>query len=72
MDTSAHSLHFLVEKWLAPSAAMRIRVVRFGRLGSEKRPYVHVEASASSGSRAIFFFPATRARPCMNGYRLAA
>jgi len=26
MDTSAHSLHFLVEKWLAPSAAMRIRV----------------------------------------------
>ncbi len=82
MDTSAQSLHLLVEKWLAPSAAMRVRVVRFGRLGSEKGLYVHVEASAASGSRAIFFFrhddgcwcvfPAASARPCMNGYRLAA
>lgn len=32
-------LHSLVEKWLAPTLAMRIHVVRFGRMGLDKTGY---------------------------------
>jgi len=76
MTISEKSLRFVVDKWFAPVPAMRIRV------GRDKRPYVHVEAFAPTGSRAIFFFrhddgcwcvfPPRRAQPAMNGYRLAA
>ena len=81
MNIAEKSLRFLVEKWLAPTPTMRIRVVQSGRMGLHKRRYVRVEASAATGSRAIFFFrhddgawcvfPAI-ARPAMMGYRLAA
>jgi len=56
MNIAEKSLRFLVEKWLAPTATMRIRVVQSGRMGLHKRRYVRVEASAATGSRAIFFF----------------
>jgi hypothetical protein len=82
MNIAEKSLRFLVEKWLAPTPTMRIRVVQFGRTGLDKRRYVRVEASARTGSRAIFFFrhadgcwcvfPPAIARPAMTGYRLAA
>jgi hypothetical protein len=82
MNTAEKSLRYLVEKWLAPGPQGRIRVVRFGRLGEDRGRYVHVEASVSSGSRAIFFFrhddgrwcvfPPRMAQPSMTGYRLAA
>ncbi|MGF6759054.1 hypothetical protein [Paraburkholderia sp. GAS42] len=82
MNTAGKSLHYLVEKWLAPAPAMRIRVVQFGRMRGDSRRYVHVEASAPGNSRAIFFFrhedgcwcvfPPRIARPSMTGYRLAA
>jgi hypothetical protein len=82
MNTAEKSLHYLVEKWLAPAPPVRIRVVQFGRIHGDSRRYVHIEASAPSGSRAIFFFrhndgcwcvfPPQIARPSMTGYRLAA
>lgn len=82
MTISEKSLRFVVDKWLAPVPAMRIRVVQFGRMGHDKRPYVHVEACAPTGPHAIFFFrhddgcwcvfPPTRTQPAINGYRLAA
>lgn len=76
------SLHYLVEKWLAPSAAGQIRVVGFGRMRGDGGRFVHVEASAQSGRHAMFFFrhadgrwcvfPARTAQPSMTAYRLAA
>jgi hypothetical protein len=82
MNAAEKSLRYLVEKWLAPTPAMRIHVIRFGRTGFAKRRYVRVEASAPSGSRAIFFFrhddgnwcvfPPAISRPAMMSYRLAA
>jgi hypothetical protein len=82
MNVAEKSLRFLVEKWLAPTPTMRIRVVQSGRMGLRKRRYVRIEASAATGSRAIFFFrhddgswcvfPPAIARPAMAGYRLAA
>jgi hypothetical protein len=82
MNVAEKSLHYLVEKWLAPTPAMRIHVIQFGRTRFSKSRYVRVEASAPSGSRAIFFFrhddgrwcvfPPATTRPTMTSYRLAA
>jgi hypothetical protein len=82
VNIAEKSLHYLVEKWLAPDPEARIRVVRFGHIREDRTRYVHVEASASSGPRAIFFFrhndgcwcvfPPRIAQPSMTGYRLAA
>jgi hypothetical protein len=83
MNTAAErSLHHLVHKWLAPAASARIRVIRFGRISGDGARFVHVEASAPTGSRALFFFrhddgcwcvfPPRIARPAMNGIRTAA
>ncbi|WP_341316968.1 hypothetical protein WN982_37250 [Paraburkholderia sp. IMGN_8] len=82
MNTAEKSLRYLVEKWLAPAPNTQIRVVQFGHLREDRRRYVHVEALAPSGSRAIFFFrhddgcwcvfPPRIARPSMNSDRWAA
>ena len=82
MNIAEKSLHYLVEKWLAPTPAMRIHVVQFGRMSLDNRRYVRIEASAPTGSRAIFFFrhddgnwcvfPPAISRPAMMSYRLAA
>ncbi|WP_233808302.1 hypothetical protein [Paraburkholderia sp. HP33-1] len=82
MNTTEKSLHYLVDKWLAPAPSVRIRVVQFGRIQGGSRRYVHVEASAPSGTRAIFFFlhddgcwcvfPPQNAQPSMTAHRLAA
>jgi hypothetical protein len=82
MNAAEKSLHYLVEKWLAPAPTMKIRVVEFGRIRGGSRRYVHVEASAPSGKRAIFFFlhddgcwcvfPPKVAQPSMTAHRLAA
>jgi hypothetical protein len=82
MNIAEKSLHYVVEKWLAPVPPVRIRVVQFGRMRADGSRYVHVEASAPAGSRAIFFFrhddgcwcvfPPRIAQPSMTGYRLAA
>lgn len=82
MNTAEKSLRYLVEKWLAPAPHTQIRVIQFGHIREDRRRYVHVEASAPSGSRAIFFFrhddgcwcvfPPRIARPAMNGDKCAA
>jgi hypothetical protein len=56
MNTAQQSLRSLVDKWLAPTAAMPARVTRFGRLNSNHRRYVRVEATHPTGMLAIFFF----------------
>jgi hypothetical protein len=82
MNTAEKSLHYLVDKWLAPSPSVTIRVIQFGRIHGGNRRYVQVEALAPSGSRAIFFFlhddgcwcvfPPKIAQPSMTAHRLAA
>jgi hypothetical protein len=82
MNTAEKSLHYLVEKWLAPAPHTQIRVIQFGHMREDRRRYVHVEASAPSGSRAIFFFrhddgywcvfPPRIARPSMTCDKRAA
>lgn len=82
MNTAEKSLRYLVEKWLAPSPAVPIRVVEFGRIHGDSRRYVHVEAPAPSGSHGMYFFrhddgcwcvfPPRIARPSMTAYQLAA
>jgi hypothetical protein len=82
MNTAEKSLHYLVEKWLAPAPHMQIRVLQFGHTREDRRRYVQVEASAPNGSHAIFFFrhddgcwcvfPPRIARPSMTDNRRAA
>ncbi|RQR43658.1 hypothetical protein DIE21_34930 [Burkholderia sp. Bp9140] len=50
------SLRTLVEKWLGQTPAMPIRVTRFGRMPSNRRRYVCVEALRPAGVLAIYFF----------------
>lgn len=56
MNTGQRSLRLLVEKWLAPTAAMPAHVTRFSRMGTSQRRYVCVEALHSTGLLAFFFF----------------
>lgn len=82
MNTGEKSLRYLVEKWLAPAPHARIRVVQFGHIRKDRRRYVHIEASAPSGTRAIFFFrhddgcwcvfPPRLEHPSLTGGRWAA
>jgi hypothetical protein len=50
------SLRLLVEKWLGPTPAMPVRVTQFGRMPSNQRRYVRVEALRPAGTLAIYFF----------------
>ncbi|WP_179402718.1 hypothetical protein [Burkholderia guangdongensis] len=64
-----------IDKWLAPSARVPARVVRFSRLPAQRRRYVCVEIAHPAGPIAIFFFrhddgswcvfPPADARPAM-------
>jgi hypothetical protein len=56
MNHTAKSLRLLVEKWLAPTPAMPVRVTRFGRTRFSQSRYVRVESQRPEGSIAIFFF----------------
>ena len=72
MNIAEKSLRFLVEKWLGPTPTMRIRVVQSGRMGLHKRRYVRVEASAATGSRAIFLSARRRLVVCVSACDRAA
>jgi hypothetical protein len=82
VKSAEQSLHYLVEKWLAPASHTQIRVIQFGHVREDRRQYVCVEASSPSGSHAIFFFrhddgfwcvfPPRIAQPSMNSERSAA
>lgn len=81
MISAEKSLHWAVDKWLAPTPAMPARVTR-RCTGVRCRRYVCVEAWRPGGLLSIFFFrhddgswnvfPPEAERPAMNGYRRAA
>jgi hypothetical protein len=82
MATPEKSLHWAVDKWLAPTPAMPARVTRFCRTAMHRRRFVCVESLRPDGVLAIFFFrhddgswnvfPPAVKRPAMSGYRWAA
>ncbi|RQR23323.1 hypothetical protein DIE22_37205 [Burkholderia sp. Bp9142] len=45
-----------VDKWLAPSARVPARIVRFSRMPAQRRRFVCVEAVHPARTIAIFFF----------------
>lgn len=53
---SERSLRFLVEKWLAPSPSIPVRVTEFSRTRSGGRRYVRVETEHAADARGLFFF----------------
>jgi hypothetical protein len=82
MQTAANSLHWAVDKWLAPTRANPARVVRLCRSQSTGARYVCIEAPHPAGLLAIIFFrhddgtwnvfPPQAKRPSMSAQRLAA
>src|SRR5260370_42506949 len=56
MNSGDKSLRWLIDKWLAPTPAMPVRVTRFSGPRSNQRRYVRVEASRPTGSLASLFF----------------
>ncbi|QGZ64707.1 hypothetical protein [Paraburkholderia acidisoli] len=56
MSTPASSLRTLVDKWLAPTACVPARVVRFSRTHEHRLRFVCVEAAHPARTIAIFFF----------------
>ena len=55
-NVNNRSLHYQVEKWLAPAPAMPVHVTEFGRTRMGGRRYVCVTTSSLGGARALFFF----------------
>jgi hypothetical protein len=82
MYAAEKSLHWMVDKWLAPTPAMPARVTRICRTAARRGCAVCVETSRPSGVLSIVFFrhddgswnvfPLAAERPAMNGYRRAA
>jgi hypothetical protein len=56
MNSNEKSLRGLIDKWLAPTSAMSVRVTRFSSTRSNQRRCVRVDASSPHRSLAIFFF----------------
>nr|WP_082194461.1 hypothetical protein [Paraburkholderia sprentiae] len=56
MNTNETSLRWLIDKWLAPTPAMPVRLTRYSRSGSSQRRCVRVESLRMTGLLAIFFF----------------
>jgi hypothetical protein len=82
MNGNEKSLRRLIDKWLAPTPAIPVRVTRFTGMRSDQRRYVCVQAARPAGSLAIFFFrhddgswcvfPPAIERPAMSPERHAA
>jgi len=81
MQAFENSLHWAVDKWLAPTPTHPARVVQQCRSHVTGLRYVCIEAWHSGGSLAIIFFrhddgtwnvfPPQVRRPSMNAARLA-
>ncbi|CAH2944273.1 MAG: FIG00454712: hypothetical protein [uncultured Paraburkholderia sp.] len=79
MAAAEKTLHWAVDKWLAPTPSMPARVVEFCHRASLHQRFVRVEAPRPGGLLSIFFFrhddgswnvfPLQADRPAMNGYR---
>jgi hypothetical protein len=82
MSAAEKSLHWIVDKWLAPTPAMPARVTGVRRTGSRRSRMVCVEMLRPGGLLSLAFFrhddgswnvfPPAAERPAMNGYRRAA
>jgi hypothetical protein len=82
MQTIANSLHWAVDKWLAPTSAHPARVVRLCRSSVTGARYVCIESMHPNGPIAIIFFrhddgtwnvfPPQARRLAMSAQRLAA
>jgi hypothetical protein len=82
MNSSARSLHLLVDKWLAPTTVLHVRVIRSGRMLRQRARFVYVETHTPDGPRGMFFFrhedrcwhvfPPHDARPTLCVHALAA
>lgn len=82
MQTAENSLHWAVDKWLAPTPAHPARIVQLCRSHSTGMRFVRIEAWHAGGSIAIIFFrhddgtwnvfPPEGRRPSMSAARLAA
>ncbi|BCG01293.1 hypothetical protein PPGU19_058610 [Paraburkholderia sp. PGU19] len=80
MSPTGKTLHWAVDKWLAPTPAMPARVVRFCRTQMHRR-CVCVEAARPNGLLSIFFFrhddgswnvfPPAKTGPAMSAWRTA-
>ncbi|RQS57033.1 hypothetical protein DID96_36835 [Burkholderia sp. Bp8963] len=78
MSSTEKTLHWAVDKWLAPTPAMPARVVRLRRTQMHRR-CVCVQAMGPGGLLLIFFFrhddgswnvyPPAQARPAMSAWR---
>jgi len=76
MNTTEKTLHWAVDKWLAPSTAAPARVMRCARMAGSGRRCVRVEALRPDGLLSFFFFrhddgswnvfPPAAVRPVMN------
>jgi hypothetical protein len=65
MHSAEGTLRLLVDKWLGSTTETKLRVIRFGRLSSRRRRYVHLEVSRPSGVRAMYFFLHDDGRWCV-------
>jgi hypothetical protein len=82
MQSIENSLHWAVDKWLAPTPEHPARVVRLCRSHATGSRYVCIEAMLANGPIAIIFFrhddgtwnvfPPQARRPSMSAQRLAA
>ncbi|MEX3963111.1 hypothetical protein AB4Y42_12970 [Paraburkholderia sp. EG286B] len=80
MSPTEMTLHWAVEKWLAPTPAMPAHVVRVRHTRRDRR-CVCIEAVRPGGLLSIFFFrhddgswnvyPPAQARPAMSVWRTA-
>lgn len=56
MNATEKSLHWIVDKWLAPTPSMPARVTQVRHCGVDSRRFVRVEASKPTGLLSIIFF----------------
>jgi hypothetical protein len=56
MNATEKSLHWIVDKWLAPTPSMPARVTQVRHNRSEHQRFVRVEASRPTGLLSFIFF----------------
>ncbi|RKP53333.1 hypothetical protein [Pararobbsia silviterrae] len=56
MNATEKSLHWIVDKWLAPTASMPARVAQVQRDPAQRHRFVRVEALRPTGLLSIVFF----------------
>jgi hypothetical protein len=82
MNARSKSLRSMVEKWLAPTPAMPVRITRLRRTHLNRKRSVRVEAYRPAGPLVVLFFlhddgswcvfPPETERPTMSVDRIAA